>query len=200
MKKIKKITAAALIITAAVFIFASCAENGSKTGSSPAISSSSEISSSAEAASSKTEAKSKISVSSKPSVSSSSQRKELKTETPKVTAKTVTLTVDASKAGEGYYVNSKKVEIKSGETVYDVLKEWCTKNNKILAAKGKGTNVYVASINGLSEFAKGGASGWIYSVNGKMPAESCGAYKLNGGEKIKWIYTLDNGQTEARGG
>lgn len=114
-------------------------------------------------------------------------------------SKTVTVTIDASKAKtKSFTINSKKVEIKAGESAFDALKSCCEANNLKLIASGLGNNVYVSSVGGVSEFASGSQSGWIYSVNGSVASAGCGNYKLAGGETIKWMYTLDMGRTEAK--
>ena len=52
---------------------------------------------------------------------------------------------------------------------------------------------YVSGIGNLYEFDFGGLSGWVYSVNGRMPSVSCGEYVLSDGDKIEWMYTCDLG-------
>lgn len=117
----------------------------------------------------------------------------------KPAAKTVTVTIDASKSkNKAFTLSSAKVEIKSGESVFDALKSCCEANNLKLITNGLGNGVYVSSIGGASEFASGSQSGWVYSVNGKIASVGCGNYKLTGGETVKWIYTLDLGRTEAK--
>lgn len=114
----------------------------------------------------------------------------------KPAAKYVTLTIDATKGGDGVVVSGKRVEIEAGETVYEVLKDYCGKNNILLSASKIGKGVYVSSIDGVAQFDNGPQSGWIYSVDGTFTQQDCNSYKLKGGETIKWVYTLDLGISE----
>ncbi|GHU89146.1 hypothetical protein FACS1894202_06680 [Clostridia bacterium] len=53
---------------------------------------------------------------------------------------------------------------------------------------------YVSSINGLADFQKGPASGWMYRINkGAFPKVSAAAYVLRDGDVVDWVYTLDLG-------
>lgn len=54
-----------------------------------------------------------------------------------------------------------------------------------------GDNAYVLEIDGLGEFDGGVNSGWLCYVDKKGLNKSASAYKLQGGEVIEWIYTLD---------
>lgn len=148
-------------------------------------------SSEAEPASSAPQVSSSSRVSSKPSVSSSTPVSSEPSSAPRF-SKHITLTIDASKGGDGVAANSKQVGINAGDSVYTVLKRYCDAN-KIMVA---GSSNYVSAIDGVSEFDHGSGSGWIYCVNGTFPQIGCGAYKLNGGESVKWIYTVDYGKTE----
>lgn len=114
----------------------------------------------------------------------------------KPAAKYVTLTIDATKGGDGVVASSKRVEICEGDTVYSVLKSYCDKNNIILAASKSGKGVYVSAIDGVAQFDNGPQSGWIYSVDGVFSQQDCNSYKLKGGENIKWVYTTDLGKSE----
>jgi uncharacterized protein YcfJ len=80
---------------------------------------------------------------------------------------------------------SQNVTINAGSSVYDAL--------RATGAALGGSSNYVSSIGGLAEFQFGAGSGWIYTVNGVRPGVGAGAYRLQGGESIRWIYTLDYG-------
>jgi hypothetical protein len=113
-------------------------------------------------------------------------------------SKSVTLTIDASKGNDGVVANCKKVGINAGDTVYAVLKRYCSQNNILLAATKTGSGTYISSIDGVAQFDCGSQSGWIYSVGGAFPQNDCNSYKLNGGESIKWVYTTDLGKSEEK--
>lgn len=49
---------------------------------------------------------------------------------------------------------------------------------------------YVVGIGGVSEKQYGGASGWLYAVNGTTPGYSAGAYELSDGDVVEWFYTV----------
>lgn len=89
----------------------------------------------------------------------------------------------------GTIYESVNVEYKSGDTPYSVL----TRVASNVKAKGSGSSVYVSAINGISEFAQGPMSGWVYAVNGARPNAGAGSYGLNPGDKLVWHYTLDLG-------
>jgi hypothetical protein len=108
---------------------------------------------------------------------------------------TVTISIDGTKGGYGMILSDTKLKISAGDTVYSALMSAAGKYD---IAVGKTTlpSVYISSIGGLGQFDKGSQSGWVYRVGGELPDKSCGDYKLSGGEKIEWIYTLDNGAAE----
>ncbi|MEG0894906.1 MAG: DUF4430 domain-containing protein [Oscillospiraceae bacterium] len=87
-----------------------------------------------------------------------------------------------------------KVEIKEGDTVFNVLTRVCEKY-KIHMEYSGGTNsgCYVEGINNLYEFDGGRWSGWMYCVNDWYPNYGCGVYFLKPGEVIEWNYTCDLG-------
>lgn len=89
----------------------------------------------------------------------------------------VTISVDNAFSG-------KKIELSSGDTVYDVLK----KSGVSIGAESSAMGIYVYSINGLKEGDKGPRSGWTYKVNGDMPPKSANAYVLNPGDSVRWEF------------
>lgn len=113
---------------------------------------------------------------------------------PENNALTVEVTIDSANAAAanskypdslGTYI----VEIEEGATVYDVL-----------VATGvdfttKGSN-YIDSIGGIAEKACSPTSGWMYSVDGVFPSRSAMDYVLQGGETIRWAYTVSMGDLE----
>ncbi len=94
----------------------------------------------------------------------------------------------------GVILPSTALAIEEGDTVLDVLKR-VTKEHKIqMEYKGKGATGYVEGIDNLYEFDHGPKSGWLYRVNGEFPEKSAGSYKLNNGDRIEWLYTLNLGK------
>ena len=92
-------------------------------------------------------------------------------------AKVCYITVDG-------YCNSKQIQLKGGESVYDILK--ATGAN--VSARNTGYGLYVEGINGRFEFDEGPTSGWVYTVNGTRPSTSCSNYEVKSGDKIVWSY------------
>ena len=108
---------------------------------------------------------------------------------------TVTLSIDKLTIDKGYVLEPTEVEIKKGETVWDVLKrEMDQRGIRYQYSNNSQYNsVYVESIDGDGEFDHGSGSGWKYSVNGVYPDYGCSRYTLTGGEVIKWRYTTNLG-------
>ena len=104
---------------------------------------------------------------------------------------TCTLTIDASAAGQGYFLSSYAVKVKNGDTAYDILCRACEANGISINAKTTGYGIYVAGINGLDEKEVGNSSGWLYYVNGTPPNKACSKYKVAVGDKITFYYTVD---------
>lgn len=107
---------------------------------------------------------------------------------------TVTVGVDCTAAitagytvngGSGTVLADTAVTLPAGSSVYDAL-----------AACGiffAGSGGYVSAIGGLAERDCGGASGWMYQVNGAFAGTGAGSYELSGGELVRWIYTTNGG-------
>lgn len=115
-----------------------------------------------------------------------------KTQAP--AAQTVTLTIDASKAGSGRLIDGASVTISGGDTVFAVLSRACAQK-KIAVSESGG---YVSAIDGIAQFDHGDASGWLYSVNGSFPGDACTSHPIKNGDRVVWVYTLDDGATEKK--
>lgn len=87
-----------------------------------------------------------------------------------------------------------EIGISDGDSVFDQLKNAVTMSEMNFDYTGSETlgTIYVRSIDGLSEFDHGQASGWIYTVNGEYPDVSCSTYKLRADDKVCWIYQIKN--------
>ncbi|MGN0078400.1 MAG: DUF4430 domain-containing protein [Coriobacteriales bacterium] len=106
----------------------------------------------------------------------------------KPAAITVTISIDASRAGSGYghaSLGSCSLSLPAGSTAYDAL--------VACGASIGGNSTYVSSINGLAEKQCGALSGWMYSVDGVFPQVSCGKFQLEDGAQLVWAYSLDMG-------
>lgn len=89
----------------------------------------------------------------------------------------------------GYFYRGQQ-EISEGDTVYDVLKRVCTKNNIALDTEFTPLfgSYYIKGIGNLYEFDCGSESGWKYMVNDKYADVSCSSYTLKRGDHVVFTY------------
>ncbi|MDR1291957.1 MAG: DUF4430 domain-containing protein [Clostridiales Family XIII bacterium] len=137
--------------------------------------------------------------------------KDKKPEKKGAKTKTVTLSIDCKTilknmgkltegkeklVGDGWIMKEKKVALKDGETVFDVLVRECkaAKLHMEHSYVPMYESAYIEGINNLYEFDAGELSGWMYSVNGWYPNYGCSQYKLEDGDVIEWRYTCDLGK------
>ncbi|GEM_PF-2397888 len=90
----------------------------------------------------------------------------------------------------GYILRGVDIEIKDGDTVYDVLKKAGKEYNFIINVEQTQFDAYIAGIAGLDEKICGEESGWKYKVNGSYPGKSCAKVKVSDGDKVVWVYVL----------
>ncbi len=62
-----------------------------------------------------------------------------------------------------------------------------------------GWSCYFAMIDGDREKQYKATSGWLYKVNGKLPAVGCQAYRIKNGDEIYWYFNI-NATDEVGGG
>ena len=84
------------------------------------------------------------------------------------------------------------VEVRSGETVYDLLVRELAENGYTY----EGSSSYIAAITApdgtrLGEFSTGSASGWLYRVNDTVPKTAIGSYALTKDCAVTVYYTDD---------
>lgn len=93
----------------------------------------------------------------------------------------------------GVVISAEKVSVSDGDSAFDAL---------IAAAKEQRVRVdfsssvygeYISGIGGISEFGFGEMSGWMYRVNGIIPDVSAGAYILQDGDVVEFLYTCEMG-------
>jgi len=108
---------------------------------------------------------------------------------------------------DGVILSGISLEISEGDTVLDVLLKACSENvcsSGCESCKNEGIRVdytdmpmfnscYIEGIHGIYEKDCGGASGWMYSVNGEFPQVGANAYTVEEGDKIVFLYTCDGG-------
>ena len=152
---------------------------------------------SSSSSSKKSSKKSGSSSSSKKSQSSSSSSQKTSKCTISITChklvgnKNIDSSTKSRVPSSGVIMSSVKVEIKSGDSVYDVLKRACQQKGIVVSAQNTSLGIYVAGINGIYEKAAGSESGWKYKLNGSYPGDSAGDVKVKDGDVIEWVYALE---------
>lgn len=114
-------------------------------------------------------------------------------------SKTITVTVAVSCKNalsygadvpqSGYILEQTRLTLKNGQTVFDALEAACDKNGVSLTYQSKS---YITGIGGLNEKDCGGASGWMYRVNGTNPMKAASKYTLKNGDTVEWYYVTDS--------
>lgn len=97
---------------------------------------------------------------------------------------------------DGQILAERSVEVQSGATVIDVLRQ-VLREEKIHFEYTDATaydSAYIEGIGNLYEFDCGPQSGWMYSVNGVYPGLGCGSYTLSEGDAIVFSYTCNLGE------
>ena len=89
----------------------------------------------------------------------------------------------------GYFYQGHQ-EISAGDTVYDLLKRICDKNNIALDAEYTPLfgSYYIKGIGNLYEFDCGSESGWKYMVNDTYADVSSSSYILKKGDRVVFTY------------
>ncbi len=87
-------------------------------------------------------------------------------------------------------IPAKTVYIYEKASAFDLLMQCIGENQINIDYSGSVLlgNIYVRSIDGLSEFDYGSMSGWKYTVNGEYPQQSACKYSLETGDIVEWIY------------
>ena len=96
---------------------------------------------------------------------------------------------------DGIILAESAVRAVKGESVFDLTKRVCRENGIQFefTLTPLYNSAYIEGIANLYEFDCGSASGWVYTVNGKMPSVGCSDVKLSDGDTIVWHYTLSLG-------
>ncbi|MDO5519123.1 MAG: DUF4430 domain-containing protein [bacterium] len=103
---------------------------------------------------------------------------------------------------DGVILKETTYQMKEGDSAFALL-EKATKENKIqMEYQGADGNaygsVYIQGINHLYEFSAGSLSGWMYTVNEKIPDYGTSKYTLKDGDKVAFRYTCDLGKDIGR--
>lgn len=89
---------------------------------------------------------------------------------------------------EGYLLTSCQVQIKEGDTVYDVLMRVIDDKNIPCTHAASVYGQYISMIDNLSDSKIGRTAGWCYYVNNVMPQVSCDNTLVQDGNVISWEY------------
>lgn len=92
---------------------------------------------------------------------------------------------------DGAIIAAETVKFTRGESAFDVLQRVCRDKGiqmESAMAPMYGTQ-YVKGIANLYEFDAGQNSGWLFSVNGKLPDFGCSKYILSDGDAVSFDYT-----------
>lgn len=117
-----------------------------------------------------------------------SKEKQTVTVTFSVSCKNA-LSYGADVPQSGYIIGQTQLTLKQGQTVLDALEAACDKNSVSLRYQSKS---YITEIGGLAEKDCGGASGWMYRVNGTNPRKAASKYVLKDGDTVEWYYVTDS--------
>ena len=103
---------------------------------------------------------------------------------------------------DGTILAVSKVEIKDGDSVFDVLKRACDLADIQLEYSYTPIyeSYYVEGIHQLYEFDCGSESGWMYKVNGWFPNYGCSSYKVKENDEIVFCYTCNGLGADVGGG
>ena len=97
--------------------------------------------------------------------------------------------LDITLPSGGYIITQKNITLKEGQTVFDALEAACSQNGVSLKYQSKS---YITGIGGLNEKDCGGASGWMYRVNGVSPNKGASKYTLKNGDSVEWYYVTNS--------
>lgn len=126
--------------------------------------------------------------------------KEKENQTPGIVRTTLKFTPSSSGTGDttqdsvrlivkgasGGTILSENVKLQTGDSALSIL---LNRGSLTAVVTGKAGSRYVRSINGLSEFDYGAASGWMYLVDNAAPSVSADSYMLSIGQTVEWLYT-----------
>lgn len=88
---------------------------------------------------------------------------------------------------------SASISLETDDSVFDVLLRASEEVGLRIDYTGRGQLAYLQGIENIYEFDYGANSGWLYAVNGELPAMGMGNYFPEAGDEILIQYTLDGG-------
>jgi hypothetical protein len=97
--------------------------------------------------------------------------------------------VSVSIQGLNGFNTSGSAAYRSGDSAFSELQQFTQAKGIQLSYSGFGSSIYISSINYQKAGQTSPSSGWMYTVNGKQPNISAGAYRTKSDDKIVWYYT-----------
>ena len=94
---------------------------------------------------------------------------------------------------DGVILDDTEYIIEDDDTVFDILQRACRDNDIAMEYSTSAVydTEYVEGIGQLYEFDAGPLSGWMYTVNGEYPNYGAGRYRVQNGDVIVWLYSVD---------
>ena len=93
---------------------------------------------------------------------------------------------------DGILLPKTELQFADGETAFDLVQVLMTENNIHCDIVDSGEfGKYIKAIGNIYEGDCGGASGWLYYVNGESPVTSADSYIPADGDVIEWVYVCD---------
>lgn len=100
----------------------------------------------------------------------------------------ISVSIDSSAADNSVSCTT-DVELPAQATALDALIAAADANGIALSTQQTAYGTYISAIGNLAEKQFGGASGWLYAVNGGEPGTSASSYVLHDGDSVSWFYT-----------
>ena len=108
----------------------------------------------------------------------------------------------------GVILDNAKVELRGGESAFDVIKKACEENvctDSCQYCRASGiqieytytpafNNYYIEGIHQIYEKDCGTQSGWMYSVNGEFPDEGTSSYTVSSDDAVVLYFTCNMGE------
>jgi hypothetical protein len=93
---------------------------------------------------------------------------------------------------DGVVLDRVAIEVNRGASALDQLVSACRTYNIHMEHEG-GVSDYISGLAYLYEYEFGDMSGWMLRVNGKLADVGCGAYTLEEGDTVEWLYSREMG-------
>ena len=107
---------------------------------------------------------------------------------------TVYMTVEAyNVSGRSWIMQPRRIYVPIGTTALEATETLLSREGVSFRIYGAAWGSYLEMVGGLSEFDHGDVSGWVYTVNHRMPDTGADTHILSSNEVIRWQYTIQPG-------